>query len=158
MSSKIQSSLTKFFEKAIQDKLENQFDVLCDQMINAISNANIDPEAASQHLHKFAKNTSQASIKAVLEDIANAKDKSKHIIFKTLTDKKKLITGKKNEPEDKAKTLGVKDFKADYSKVLDKATKYHKYLSAITNPCAKEFFLTFFSDFTAKPTKGFDPQ
>ena len=81
-----------------------------------------------------------------MEDISKAKDKNKHIVFKTLLDRKKALDGKETkDPEAEVKKFASKDYGKELQKVLDKTKKYSTYLSAFTNEDAKKFFLTFFS-------------
>jgi len=48
------------------ERLENQFDRLCDEMIKAIDNQTIDIEGASARLQEIAPNANKDEIKKVL--------------------------------------------------------------------------------------------
>jgi hypothetical protein len=158
MSNKIQNDLGTFFQDMILKKLNNQFDNLCDVMIKSIENQVIDIEGATGVLMQAAggpSNASEESIKNILNDIAKAKDKSKHVVFKTLLDKRKTLAAKEKEPETNLQKMATKDFSKELQKTMDAATKYKTYLAGITNPEAKKFFLTFYS---GSDKKGYDPQ
>jgi hypothetical protein len=53
------------------------------------------------------------------------------------------------------KKIDTKDFGKELTKSVDKAKKYVTYLNNITNPHAKDFFLTYYSGLDKK---GYDPQ
>ncbi len=127
------------------EKLENQFDYLCDEMIKSIENETIDIPGATANMMKIAPNASEEFIKNILTDISNAKPKNKHVVFKTLVDKKATLLKKKDEPNNVMKKFETKDFDKELTKAVDKAKKYNTYLEGITNPHAKDFFLTFYS-------------
>ena len=77
-------------------------------MIKATENQVIDVEAATGVLIEAAggpKNANADSIRAILNDIAKAKDKNKHVVFKTLKDKQKSLAAKEKEPEDTLKKM-----------------------------------------------------
>jgi hypothetical protein len=98
VSNKLSENLSSFFQQQILDRLNNQFDFLCDEMITAIENETIDIQGATQRIKDVAVNASEESIKNILNDIAKATDKKKHVVFKTLMDKKSALAKKKDEP------------------------------------------------------------
>lgn len=67
-------------------------------MITAIENESIDILGATQRIKEIAVNASEESIKNVLNDISKASDKKKHVVFKTLMDKRATLLKKKEEP------------------------------------------------------------
>lgn len=78
----------------IIEKLENQFDKLCDEMLNVLEPEVIDVEGASILLQQIAPNASKEAIKNVLEEVKKAADRKKHTVYKSLIDNKKKIEKK----------------------------------------------------------------
>jgi hypothetical protein len=155
VSNKLAAGLASFFQEEILKKLNNQFELLCDEMLKAIQNENIDINGATQRIKEIAPNALEEDINTVLNDISKAQDKKKHVVFKTLTDKKATLEKKKDEPKVTLKKFETKDFTKELTKSVDKAKKYETYLSKIQNPAAKDFFLTYYS---GQDKKGYDPQ
>jgi hypothetical protein len=123
-------------------------------MIAALT-GEIDPEAASKHLHKFAPNVPEEAIKNVLLEVDRAKDRKQHVIYKELHKKKEVVAKKADEPEKQLTKIKTRDLKKDLSKILTSHSKVQEALKALTNPEAKRFFLTYFSSPTLR--KGYDP-
>ena len=97
-------------------------------MITAIENENIDIPGATKRIMEVAVNASEEQVKNILNDIAKSTDKKKHVVFKTLMDKKNALAKKVNEPSLTMKKFETKDFDKELTKSVDKAKKYAAYL------------------------------
>jgi len=123
----------------ILEKLENQFDRLCDELILVLANEVIDVEGATEMLSALAPNASKESIRSCLNGVANAQDKKKHNVFTSLNKKKADIETKvKGNVYDKELSkMKTKDFKKEYNKIVESSKKYYDYISKLKNPEAK---------------------
>ena len=142
----ISKALQKFFQEEIIRKLEEQFDVLCEEMITALKPENLDIEGASTHIQKYAPNVSASVIKDLFNDISKASDRKAHVVYKALN-KSKVDYDKKNVDEPK-KTLTkfvTQIEKKEVDKIKTNQVKYQQFIAGIKNEEAKRFYLTYYS-------------
>lgn len=98
----ISKALAKFFEDHITRKLKEQFELVCEEMLNIVKIDKMDIEAASDRLRQLTNDTVELKeIISLLNEINKNKveDRKKHVVVKKLIDSKNAYAKKADEPQ-----------------------------------------------------------
>ena len=137
--------MAKFFQDEIIKKLEEQFDVLCEEMINLLKPEVIDVDGGATHIQKYAKNVRLEEIKNLLNDISKVKDRKTHVVVNELNKTKVTYEKKADEPKKTLTKFVTQVEKKELEKIKTYQVKYAEFTKTITNPEARRFFLTYYS-------------